>query len=717
MVSSSRQKKDSRSSNGAGKPGLLWRIPPGPALDISVVVVALLAAAIIGLLFLEPALAWAESTLYIGWAPVGLFVLAALVALRYRPRLLLLRWRWWAATAAAMAVLLGIMSFIYVGESYLLGTSLAGGWGVQVVGDPLALGILKVAAVALLTPLLLYPRTVGPRVLTAARIGGRWLYLGTIYFLMALAYPVYLLAPHVQRWINGQRRSEAQPVPTGDVSIPRQPAEPTDESSEPEPRMPLAPAMKSAWQLPSMDLLSEPEPKEASETPLREMAQSIEETLAEHGVSVEVKDIKAGPRIVRFGLVPGWVPRKGGDPGKNANGAPASMERSRVKVQSILTREKDLALALSTPYLRIEAPVPGEALVGLEVPTPTPAKVCLRGVMDNPSFAKVAAKGGLPVALGEDTGGYPVVTDLATLPHLLIAGATGSGKSVCINSLVASLLFSKPPDQMRMLMVDPKRVELTPFNGIPHLVAPVIVDAEEVNGALKGLMREMFRRYRQMEDIGVRNIAGFNSKVGEKEKMPFLVLIVDELADLMMVAGFEVEQNLVRLAQLGRATGIHLVLATQRPSVNVVTGLLKANIAARVAFAVASQVDSRVILDAVGAEKLLGRGDMLLLNSDSPKPRRVQGNLVTDDEIERLVDFWLEQKGPPLPEISLDDTDEDGEEPEDFVDDGLVDQARELALRNPNLSSSVLERRLKVGGSRATQIIDVLVDEGLVIAR
>ena len=717
MVSSSRQKKDSRSSNGTGKPGLLWRIPPGPALDISVVVVALLAAAIIGLLFLKPALAWAESTLYIGWAPVGLFVLAALVALRYRPRLLLLRWRWWAATAAAMAVLLGIMSFIYVGESYLLGTSLAGGWGVQVVGDPLPLGVLKVAAVALLTPLLLYPRTVGPRVLTAARIGGRWLYLGTIYFLMALAYPVYLLAPHVQRWINGQRRSEAQPVPTGDVSIPRQPAEPTDESSEPEPRMPLAPAMKSAWQLPSMDLLSEPELKEASETPLREMAQSIEETLAEHGVSVEVKDIKAGPRIVRFGLVPGWVPRKGGDPGKNANGAPASMERSRVKVQSILTREKDLALALSTPYLRIEAPVPGEALVGLEVPTPTPAKVCLRGVMDNPSFAKVAAKGGLPVALGEDTGGYPVVTDLATLPHLLIAGATGSGKSVCINSLVASLLFSKPPDQMRMLMVDPKRVELTPFNGIPHLVAPVIVDAEEVNGALKGLMREMFRRYRQMEDIGVRNIAGFNSKVGEKEKMPFLVLIVDELADLMMVAGFEVEQNLVRLAQLGRATGIHLVLATQRPSVNVVTGLLKANIAARVAFAVASQVDSRVILDAVGAEKLLGRGDMLLLNSDSPKPRRVQGNLVTDDEIERLVDFWLEQKGPPLPEISLDDTDEDGEEPEDFVDDGLVDQARELALRNPNLSSSVLERRLKVGGSRASQIIDVLVDEGLVIAR
>ena len=719
MVSSSRQKKNSPSAGSTGKPGLFWRIPPGPALDISVLVVVGLAAAIVGLLFREPALAWAEATLYLGWAPVGVLALCAIISLRHRPRFLLVRWRWWAGATATVAVLLGIMSFLHMGESYLPGASLAGGWGVQAVGDPLPFGVLKVAAVALLTPLLLYPRTVGPRVLIATRVGGRWLYLGITYFLMALAYPVYLLAPHVRRRYSGRRAGEGQPYGAAGAPAGQPPDEPSDKPSKPDQPMPLVPAMKSAWQLPSMELLVPPEPKETADAPLREMAQSIEETLAEHGVSVEVKDIKAGPRIVRFGLVPGWAPRKGGDAGasKNANGAPAGMERSRVKVQSILTREKDLALALSTPYLRIEAPVPGEALVGLEVPTPTPAKVCLRGVMDNPAFAKVAVKGGLPVALGEDTGGYPVVTDLAALPHLLIAGATGSGKSVCINSLVASLLYSKPPDQMRLLMVDPKRVELTPFNGIPHLVAPVIVDAEEVNGALKGLMREMFRRYRQMEDIGVRNIAGFNAKVGEKEKMPFLVLIVDELADLMMVAGFEVEQNLVRLAQLGRATGIHLVLATQRPSVNVVTGLLKANIAARVAFAVASQVDSRVILDAVGAEKLLGRGDMLLLNSDSPKPRRVQGNLVTDEEIERLVDFWMEQKGPPLPEISLEDADEDGEEPEDFVDDGLVDKARELALRNPSLSSSLLERRLKVGGSRASQIMDVLVDEGLVIAR
>jgi DNA segregation ATPase FtsK/SpoIIIE, S-DNA-T family len=304
--------------------------------------------------------------------------------------------------------------------------------------------------------------------------------------------------------------------------------------------------------------------------------------------------------------------------------------------------------------------------------------------------------------------------DLASLPHVLIAGATGSGKSVCINSIVASLLFTKPPDQMRMLMIDPKRVELTPFNGIPHLIAPVIVEVDEVNPALRALMREMFRRYKLMEEMGTRNIAGYNAKADEP--MPYLVLIVDELADLMIAGGFEIEQNLVRLAQLGRACGIHLVLATQRPSVNVVTGLLKANIAARVAFAVASQVDSRVIMDTVGAEKLLGKGDMLLLNNDSPKPRRVQGTLMYDEEVDRVVEFWLEQKGPPLPVISIADQGEDVESEEE-LDDRMLDSARELALRNPHLSSSLLERRLKIGGRKAAQLIEQLEGEGLVIPR
>ncbi|MSQ16565.1 MAG: DNA translocase FtsK, partial [Dehalococcoidia bacterium] len=473
--------------------------------------------------------------------------------------------------------------------------------------------------------------------------------------------------------------------------------------------------VKSRWKLPpATAILAAPEPVTVPQGPLQQMARLIETTMSEHGVVVEVKDIKAGPRVVRFGLVPGWITRRG-EPSRGEAGQ-APVERSRVKVQAILTREKDLALALKTPYLRIEAPVPGEALVGLEVPNPVPVKVPLRAVMDTPVFRKLAAKAGsLPLALGQDTAGAPVALDLAALPHLLIAGATGSGKSVCINSIVASLLLTRPPDQVRMLMVDPKRVELTPFNRIPHLIAPVIVEVAEVNPALRGLMREMFRRYKQMEEMGTRNIVGYNAKV--KERLPYIVLIVDELADLMMTGGFEVEQNLVRLAQLGRATGIHLVLATQRPSVNVVTGLLKANIASRVAFAVASQVDSRVILDTVGAEKLLGKGDMLLLSNDSPKPRRVQGALIYDEEIDQMVKFWLDQKGPPLPEISLADPDEEEADEGEDVDDRTLDQARELALRNPRLSASLLERRLRIGGRRASQILELLEDEGLVVAQ
>ena len=491
-------------------------------------------------------------------------------------------------------------------------------------------------------------------------------------------------------------------------------------------------------------------------------------------MTVEVKDIKAGPRVVRFGLVPGWQQRRG-EAGKEEVG-----EGNKIKVQSILAREKDLALALKTPDLRIEAPVPGEALVGLEVPAPSPSQVALRSLMDIPDFRKISSQGGLPVALGEDTGGNPVVTDLASLPHLLIAGATGSGKSVCLNSIVASLLFTKPPDQLRIVMVDPKRVELTPFNGIPHLISPVIVDVEEVNPTLRALIAEMLRRYKLMEEFGTRNISGYNAKA--KEPMPYLALIVDELADLMMMGGFEMEQNLVRLAQLGRAIGIHLVLATQRPSVNVVTGLLKANVPARVAFAVASQVDSRVILDTVGAEKLLGKGDMLLLNHDSPKPRRVQGALVYDEEIDRVVEFWLQQKGSPLPVISLAEPD-DLPDDQDEVDDRILDSARELAMPkpkpkpkwnlhqhrivqrcqhrhsgvrwnpenssgftfldtglrrcdegfcslrlrklthcrlpkrpNPRLSSSFLERRLRIGVQKSAQIMEILEEEGLVIA-
>ena len=439
------------------------------------------------------------------------------------------------------------------------------------------------------------------------------------------------------------------------------------------------------------------------------MARQVEQALADHGVRVEVTDIKAGPRVVQFGLSPGWVTRRGA----SGDGEEAG-QRSRVKVQSIITREKDLALALMTPYLRVEAPVPGAALVGLEVPVPTPTKVHLRAVMETAEFRKLAGKKGLPIAMGQDTGGAPVALDLASLPHMLIAGATGSGKSVMINSIVASFLLTKTPEQLRLLMVDPKRVELTPFNGIPHLIQPVIVEAEEVTESLRGLNREMVSRYKKMEGLGVRNIEVYNERADEK--MPFLVLIVDELADLMMVAGFEVEQNLVRLAQLGRAAGIHLLLATQRPSVNVVTGLLKANIPARCAFAVSGQVDSRVILDSVGAEKLMGKGDGLILHKESIKPERMQGALVYDEEIEALVQYWKEQEGPPVPVVNLLSS-EDDEDGGGTVDVQQMDLARDLAVRHPNLSTSVLQRRLKVGGERADEILETLEEEGYMVPR
>jgi len=600
-------------------------------------------------LFIPSSHQWAAKSLAFGWIPVLAFAVITLGLLRYKPRFLVKYWRYLLSLAVATFVVVVALSFVHADYGVLSKTSFGGQWGQNMAGGHVFITVLRLALLAVVTPLILYPKKYTRLYLSTlnkvsirlwrvstvifkllARIS-KYLSIYTYYLvnsrhrrLLVKRFRSYLLRPSDdQKDSNNDRENTLE---SSDVEIEESDPYP-DNTTAPESssrdsvaagNTKKVPSAKSKWRLPALNLLSTPEPYLAPKGSLEQMAGQIETALADHSVIVEVKDIKAGPRIVRFGLVPGWIPRRG-----ESNKPDGEVERSRVKVQSILTREKDLALALKTPYLRIEAPVPGEALVGLEVPNPSPSRVLLRQVMDSPAFKSIMNKGGLPIALGEDTGGNPVSTDLAGLPHILIAGATGSGKSVCINSIVASLLFTKPPDQLRVLMVDPKRVELTPFNGIPHLIAPVIVDVDKVNPALRAMMREMFLRYKLMEDIGTRNIAGYNAK--SKEKMPYLVLIVDELADLMMVGGFEIEQNLVRLAQLGRATGIHLVLATQRPSVNVVTGLLKANIPARVAFAVASQVDSRVILDTVGAEKLLGRGDMLLLNNDSPKSRRVQG--------------------------------------------------------------------------------------------
>ncbi|MDP6494514.1 MAG: DNA translocase FtsK [Dehalococcoidia bacterium] len=371
---------------------------------------------------------------------------------------------------------------------------------------------------------------------------------------------------------------------------------------------------------------------------------------------------------------------------------------------------------MAAPSLRIEAPIPGASLVGIEVPNPRPAVVTLRSVMETEGFNGLSSKSKLALGLGMGTGGEVAAADLGRMPHLLIAGSTGSGKSVCINSVIASIIMQNSPWETRMLLIDPKRVELTPYNGIPHLLAPVVVEVEVAVQMLKGMIQEMLRRYKVFEEAGARNIEGYNRGRSVGERMPLVVVAVDELADLMMSAPYDIERSIIRLAQLGRATGIHLVVATQRPSVDVVTGLIKANFPSRISFAVASQVDSRTILDSVGAEKLLGRGDMLFQPPDTPKPKRIQGAFISDREIEDLVGYWQNQKGPLPPEISLDIEDSsqvsgtrDGE-----MGDELLEKAWNLATQYNRMSTSLLQRRLRIGYPRAARLMDLLEEEGVV---
>ncbi len=663
---------------------------------------------------------WLVASLGAGWAVAAGYGLAVFLVLVYRPTSLARGWRWWSALAVAAFIVVGGLTFWQgeSGASYAYG--MAGQWGYALTGTHLWMWLIHLVGGLVIVSLLLVPHAV-KGYLVAGRFVGIAAWATLVFAAVAAKYVAITLARGSVAVARGARRlAGARPRSTPATPKHTFPPASTGEASEPnQPEPPAAPqkvnlSRSGGWQLPPVDTLAPPEPHQINGAAIADMTEEIKDALAEHGVYVDIEDVKAGPRVIKFGLVPGYMPQRVGKDGDAAKQRP-----SRVRVGDIAKRQKDLALALKSPYIRIiETPEPGEGLVGLEVPNPTPGKVLMRSIVEAPEFCRIVDKGGLAFALGEDAGGQSLALDLAAMPHLLIAGATGSGKSVCINSLVASLLMTRPPDELRMIMVDPKRVELTPFNGIPHLVMPVIVEPDDVQPALRGLINEMSRRYKLMEEMGVRNIAGYNAKANEP--MCFLVLIVDELADLMMTGGLEVEQQLVRLAQLGRAAGIHMVLATQRPSVKVVTGLLKANVPARVAFAVASQVDSRVILDGGGAEALMGKGDLLLLNNDFPKARRGQGTLVYDDEMDRLVDFWRNQQGPPLPPIDLTEEDEPAGDPDpenidDIYQGNILDQARDLALRNPRLTSAMLERRFKVRKSIADELIDELKGEGLVI--
>ena len=510
-------------------------------------------------------------------------------------------------------------------------------------------------------------------------------------------------------------------------------------------------------------------------------AKIIVDTLASFGVDARVAEINRGPTVTQFGIEPGWEVRTRQIPLRTAEGKALldkdgqprtrieEVARTRVRVNRITRLANDLALALSAPSIRVEAPVPGRPVIGIEVPNDETRIVALRGLLESPEYREAAAKGGLPIALGRDVRGRAVVADLTKMPHVLIAGATGSGKSVCINTIITCLLMHASPLQLRLVLVDPKRVELTGYGSVPHLaLSRVVTDSDEVVRVLGMVVAEMDRRYRRLEKRGARNIAAYNALPGIEQPLPYWVVVLDELADMMMAAPVEVEQQLVRLAQLARATGIHLVVATQRPSVDVVTGLIKANFPTRIAFATTSQTDARVIMDRAGAEKLLGKGDMLLMSSDSIAPRRVQGAYVSDDEIERVIEAWDAPAQPTTERPSIDEMLKDFEAeahlapdvrevlraeadakslrgtlrsaltsapaepdivgPDDPLDlpagmqrdrssnkaDSRFDEAAALAREHRRVSASLLQRRLRVGLPRAERLIELLEQAGIV---
>ncbi|HEX5499788.1 MAG TPA: DNA translocase FtsK, partial [Thermomicrobiales bacterium] len=426
---------------------------------------------------------------------------------------------------------------------------------------------------------------------------------------------------------------------------------------------------------------------------LQRKARLIEETLASFRVEARVREVNPGPAVTQFALEPGVG----------------------IKVRRITELQNDLALALAAPSIRLEAPVPGLARVGLEIPNEQIATVGLRETIESPAFNRRGLH--LPVPLGRDVNGRYAIGDLTKMPHLLIAGATGSGKSVCLNAIIATMLISRSPDDLKLLMIDPKTVELAGYNGVPHLQCPVVTDMEKVVAALRLTVQEMERRYAIFSRLGVRNLDGYRMKVADEpdaERLPYLVVLIDELADLMMTTPDDVETLLCRIAQKARACGIHMIIATQRPSVDVITGLIKANVPSRIAFAVSSLTDSRVILDLPGAERLLGRGDMLYLPPDAAKPQRIQGAFIDDRDVQYIVDHW--HGVAPVPHYAPEwlDLPSSGDGDDGGGDDPLWDQAMDIVRQHGTASASMLQRRLRIGYNRAARLIERMEDEGMI---
>jgi S-DNA-T family DNA segregation ATPase FtsK/SpoIIIE len=505
------------------------------------------------------------------------------------------------------------------------------------------------------------------------------------------------LAPLKDDFIEPQgknhKNTEIEIIDYSNNVIKEEPIIPSIKALDKEDSEPISQGDNGDYQLPSINLLLMPAKFKGREQDVSLMAKKLEDTLESFGVKGKVVKAQRGPTVTRFELQP---------------------ERG-VKVSRILNLSDDIALAMATADVRIEAPIPGKAAVGIEVPNKNISTVCLREVIDSDNYRKSSSY--LTVALGKDIAGNPIVSDLSKMPHLLIAGATGSGKSVCINSVIISLLYKASPSDVKLLMIDPKMVELNNYNGIPHLVSPVVTDPRKAATVLEWAVLEMDKRYKKLSELGIKDINRYNEYMvkNNEKKLPNLVIIIDELADLMMIAPTEVEDSICRLAQKARAAGIHLIVATQRPSVDVITGLIKANIPSRISFAVSSQIDSRTILDMNGAEKLLGNGDMLFYPYGASKPLRLQGSYISDGEVESIVSFVKQGNEPRFlmdPEKLISNSNKASQKQE--AEDPMFIDAVTVVFENAQASISLLQRRLHIGYNRSARLIDEMESRGII---
>ncbi len=671
------------------------------------------ALVVVGLWLLWGVLLPAESvhwlTLLVGWtAPLVATAILLLGGVLWLGR----QAGYWSAEAllGAEALLFGLIAFSYVRghdavnwDAYFeAGGGGLVGWGlgnllIGALGAPLA--VLLAVGVSVVGAALLVRYT--PLIYLAAAVvrGAPGVYRRLASWLAGERRVADQPLPQTPNFVAARPRGEAPAVPVPAVPVPA--AQPTPLRQQPPP--PPAKALKKsaraprpAGHLPPLDLLRT-DTAPSGNRDVTALQQLIVETLEDFNVPVRVVHVESGPTVTQFGVEPLYVESAG--------------QKRKVRVSRIVSLADDLALALAAPAVRIEAPVPGRSYVGVEVPNLDKTLVTLRGILEETDLNKA---GILALPLGRNTAGTAVTMDLTRAPHILIAGATGSGKSVCINTLVAGLLMQHGPENLRFVMVDPKMVELPGYNGIPHLYGKVITATDQVMGALTWLLLQMDERYQLFRDLGVRNIDTYNANMRKQKSsqpLPYIVLVIDELADLMMTAAEDIERQICRLAQMARATGIHLVLATQRPSTDVITGLIKANFPSRIAFAVTSQIDSRVILDTPGAERLLGRGDMLLMRSDAGKLQRVQGCFVSDDEIGAIVNFWKAESADdarPLvvPWKGILDLLDD--------EDDMIQDAIDVVRGMRTCSTSMLQRKLNIGYPRAARLMEDLEKRGVV---